>query len=150
MFSAILYNNIYVGVADWNRKYKRQRSGVPRWQIAPFRFNYFLHRLQENNPKMAQGTCIILILILSAVLVYLFFVCYICHLLYFFISLLVVILICFEQGGDDLLNEDGFPCLVNQWKGKKGLYCVGMGRRGFYGAKVEAQSVANDIVSLIP
>ena len=58
--------------------------------------------------------------------------------------------ICFKQGGDDLLNKDGFPSLPNQWKGKNGLYCVGMGRRGFFGANLEAQSVANDIVSIIP
>ncbi|XP_061350650.1 probable indole-3-pyruvate monooxygenase YUCCA10 [Gastrolobium bilobum] len=56
------------------------------------------------------------------------------------------------KGGDDLLNEDGFPkpSFPNHWKGKNGLYCVGLSRRGFYGAKLDAQNVANDIASLIP
>ncbi|KAK7378930.1 hypothetical protein VNO80_04379 [Phaseolus coccineus] len=54
------------------------------------------------------------------------------------------------KGGDDLLNKDGFPSLPNQWKGKNGLYCVGMARRGFFGANLEAQNVANDIASIIP
>ncbi|KAG2406625.1 indole-3-pyruvate monooxygenase [Vigna angularis] len=54
------------------------------------------------------------------------------------------------KGGEDLLNEDGFPCSQNQWKGKNGLYCVGMGRAGFYGANAQAQNIANDIVSLDP
>lgn len=62
------------------------------------------------------------------------------------------ILIYYEiQGGDDLLNEDGFPkpSFPNHWKGKNGLYCVGLSRRGFYGANLDAQNVANDIASLI-
>lgn len=50
------------------------------------------------------------------------------------------------KGGDSLLNEDG---LANQWKGKNGLYCVGLSRRGFYGANLDAQNVANDIASLL-
>nr|KYP71624.1 hypothetical protein KK1_010891 [Cajanus cajan] len=55
-------------------------------------------------------------------------------------------------GGDDLLNEDGFPkpSYPNHWKGQNGLYCVGLSRRGFFGANMDAQNVANDIVSLIP
>ncbi|XP_020212142.1 probable indole-3-pyruvate monooxygenase YUCCA10 [Cajanus cajan] len=56
------------------------------------------------------------------------------------------------KGGDDLLNEDGFPkpSYPNHWKGQNGLYCVGLSRRGFFGANMDAQNVANDIVSLIP
>lgn len=55
------------------------------------------------------------------------------------------------KGGDDLLNEDGFPkpSFPNHWKGKNGLYCVGLSRRGFYGANLDAQNVANDITSII-
>jgi len=57
----------------------------------------------------------------------------------------------FEQGGD-LLNEDGFPKpgLPYHWKGKNGFYCVGLSRRGFYGANIDAQNVANDIAMLVP
>ncbi|KAG4916590.1 hypothetical protein AAZX31_19G193200 [Glycine max] len=56
------------------------------------------------------------------------------------------------KGGDDLLNEDGFPknSFPNHWKGRNGLYCVGLSRRGFFGANMDAQLVANDIASLIP
>ncbi|PON80782.1 Flavin monooxygenase-like enzyme [Parasponia andersonii] len=52
---------------------------------------------------------------------------------------------------DSMLNEDGFAKQIgqNHWKGKKGLYCVGLARRGFYGAGIEAQNVANDIKSLL-
>ncbi|GAU42528.1 hypothetical protein TSUD_341540 [Trifolium subterraneum] len=52
------------------------------------------------------------------------------------------------KGGDDLLNEDGFA-KGGLWKGKNGLYCVGLSRRGFYGANLDAQNVANDIASFI-
>lgn len=60
-------------------------------------------------------------------------------------------LIDFVQGGDDFLNEDGFPKpgLPNHWKGNNGLYCVGLSRRGFFGANMDAQNIANDIASLI-
>jgi indole-3-pyruvate monooxygenase len=54
----------------------------------------------------------------------------------------------FEQGGDDVLNKDGFA-KAGIWKGKNGLYCVGLSRRGFYGANLDAQNVANDIASLL-
>ncbi|PON99871.1 Flavin monooxygenase-like enzyme [Trema orientale] len=52
---------------------------------------------------------------------------------------------------DSMLNEDGFAKQIgpNHWKGKNGLYCVGLARRGFYGAGIEAQNVANDIKSLL-
>ncbi|XP_057439011.1 probable indole-3-pyruvate monooxygenase YUCCA10 [Lotus japonicus] len=55
------------------------------------------------------------------------------------------------KGGDDFLNEDGFPKpgLPNHWKGNNGLYCVGLSRRGFFGANMDAQNIANDIASLI-
>ncbi|XP_056170982.1 probable indole-3-pyruvate monooxygenase YUCCA10 [Syzygium oleosum] len=48
---------------------------------------------------------------------------------------------------DYLLNEDGIPkpSSPNHWKGEKGLYCVGLSRRGFYGAASDAQNVADDI-----
>ncbi|KAI3425523.1 uncharacterized protein J3R85_010269 [Psidium guajava] len=48
---------------------------------------------------------------------------------------------------DHLLNEDGMAkqSFPNQWKGKKGLYCVGLARRGLYGCASDAQNVANDI-----
>ncbi|OIW17409.1 hypothetical protein TanjilG_22521 [Lupinus angustifolius] len=55
------------------------------------------------------------------------------------------------KGGDDFLNENGFPktSFPNHWKGQNGLYCVGLSRRGFYGANLDAQNVANDIASII-
>ncbi|XP_028804172.1 probable indole-3-pyruvate monooxygenase YUCCA10 [Neltuma alba] len=55
------------------------------------------------------------------------------------------------KGGDYLLNEDGFAKqkFPNHWKGKKGLYCVGLAQRGFYGASFDAQKIADDIASLL-
>ncbi|KAH7578418.1 hypothetical protein JRO89_XS01G0379400 [Xanthoceras sorbifolium] len=55
------------------------------------------------------------------------------------------------QGDDDLLNEDGIPkqSFPNHWKGKKGLYCVGLSRRGLYGASADAQNIANHIKSFL-
>ncbi|KAL5796841.1 hypothetical protein ACOSQ2_001661 [Xanthoceras sorbifolium] len=55
------------------------------------------------------------------------------------------------KGDDYLLNEDGFSkqSFPNQWKGQKGLYCAGLSGRGFYGAKTDAQNIANDIKSLL-
>ncbi|XP_056169216.1 probable indole-3-pyruvate monooxygenase YUCCA10 isoform X2 [Syzygium oleosum] len=52
---------------------------------------------------------------------------------------------------DCLLNDDGIvkPSCPNKWKGKNGLYCVGLSRRGFLGAALDAQSVANDIKGLL-
>jgi indole-3-pyruvate monooxygenase len=51
------------------------------------------------------------------------------------------------KGDDYLLNNDGIPKVSypNHWKGKKGLYCVGLSRRGLYGATEDAQNIANDI-----
>ena len=59
--------------------------------------------------------------------------------------------LCFVQGDDYLLNEDGLakPNNPNHWKGKNGLYCVGLLQRGFYGASTEAQNIANDINSIM-
>ncbi|PKI59446.1 hypothetical protein CRG98_020205 [Punica granatum] len=56
------------------------------------------------------------------------------------------------QGDDYLLNEEGFAkgsFPTSNWKGKNGLYCVGLARRGIFGAGVDAQNVANDIKSLL-
>ncbi|KAI4349602.1 hypothetical protein L6164_010168 [Bauhinia variegata] len=52
---------------------------------------------------------------------------------------------------DHLLNEDGFPnhSFPNHWKGEMGVYCVGLSRRGFYGANMDAENIAKDISSLI-
>jgi hypothetical protein len=58
---------------------------------------------------------------------------------------------CFEQEDGYLLNDDGLPkpSYPDHWKGKNGLYCVGLSRRGLYGASVDAQNIANDIKSLM-
>ncbi|KAK2418666.1 indole-3-pyruvate monooxygenase [Trifolium repens] len=55
------------------------------------------------------------------------------------------------KGDDYLLNEDGIPkpSYPIHWKGKNGLYCVGLSRRGFYGAAADAENVANDIRSIL-
>lgn len=52
---------------------------------------------------------------------------------------------------DCILNNDGIvkPSYPDKWKGKNGLYCVGLSRRGFFGASLDAQSVANDIKGLL-
>nr|XP_023891212.1 probable indole-3-pyruvate monooxygenase YUCCA10 isoform X2 [Quercus suber]POE62183.1 putative indole-3-pyruvate monooxygenase yucca10 [Quercus suber] len=54
------------------------------------------------------------------------------------------------KGDEYLLNEDGLakPTYPNHWKGKNGLYCVGLSRRGLYGASADAQNIANDIKSI--
>ncbi|GMH27778.1 hypothetical protein Nepgr_029621 [Nepenthes gracilis] len=54
-------------------------------------------------------------------------------------------------GDDYLLNENGLPkpSFPNHWKGENGLYCVGLARRGLYGAAADAQQVADDIKALI-
>nr|CAD1840048.1 unnamed protein product [Ananas comosus var. bracteatus] len=44
--------------------------------------------------------------------------------------------------GDDGMAKQKYP---NQWKGKNGLYCVGLARRGLYGTSEEAQLIAEDI-----
>ncbi|KAL2238937.1 probable indole-3-pyruvate monooxygenase YUCCA10 [Sesamum indicum] len=51
------------------------------------------------------------------------------------------------KGDDYLLSDDGLPNpnFPNHWKGKNGLYCAGLARRGFYGAASDAQKIAHDI-----
>ncbi|WMV47551.1 hypothetical protein MTR67_040936 [Solanum verrucosum] len=55
------------------------------------------------------------------------------------------------QGDDYLLNEDGLPKpeFPQHWKGKNGLYCVGLSRRGLYGIAFDAQNIATHINSLL-
>ncbi|XP_057442658.1 probable indole-3-pyruvate monooxygenase YUCCA10 [Lotus japonicus] len=55
------------------------------------------------------------------------------------------------KGDDYLLNDDGLPkpSYPMHWKGNKGLYCVGLSRRGLYGAAADAENIANDIISSI-
>ncbi|CAL0311069.1 unnamed protein product [Lupinus luteus] len=55
------------------------------------------------------------------------------------------------KGDDYLLNDDGItmPSYPINWKGKNGLYCVGLSRRGFYGAVADAENIANDISSIV-
>ncbi|MED6155266.1 hypothetical protein PIB30_003448 [Stylosanthes scabra] len=52
---------------------------------------------------------------------------------------------------DYLLNDDGLPkpSYPDHWKGKNGLYCIGLSRKGFYGATLDAENIANDISSLL-
>jgi len=49
------------------------------------------------------------------------------------------------------LNDDGIPkpSYPIHWKGKNGLYCVGLSRRGFYGAAADAKNIANDVRSIM-
>ncbi|ESW35047.1 hypothetical protein PHAVU_001G202100 [Phaseolus vulgaris] len=51
------------------------------------------------------------------------------------------------KGDDYLLNDDGLPkpSYPIHWKGNNGLYCVGLSRRGLYGAAADAENIANDI-----
>ncbi|KAK3041447.1 hypothetical protein RJ639_000424 [Escallonia herrerae] len=55
------------------------------------------------------------------------------------------------QGDDYLLNDDGLPkpSFPDHWKGKNGLYCAGLARRGLYGAAMDAQKLADDIKNLL-
>ncbi|KAJ9543203.1 hypothetical protein OSB04_022910 [Centaurea solstitialis] len=55
------------------------------------------------------------------------------------------------QGDDFLLNKDGLPKpkYPNHWKGENGLYCVGLARKGLYGAAMDAQKIAHDIYNLL-
>ncbi|KAK7290794.1 hypothetical protein RIF29_05489 [Crotalaria pallida] len=55
------------------------------------------------------------------------------------------------KGDNYLLNDDGLPKPIypNHWKGKNGLYCVGLSRRGIYGAVEDAKKVAKDISSFM-
>lgn len=55
------------------------------------------------------------------------------------------------HGDDFLLNEDGLPKqeFPQHWKGKNGLFCVGLSRRGLYGIAFDAQNIATHINSLL-
>lgn len=55
------------------------------------------------------------------------------------------------KGDDYLLNDDGLPkpTFPNHWKGRNGLYCAGLARRGLYGAAMDAQNIADDIKSFL-
>ncbi|OEL14393.1 putative indole-3-pyruvate monooxygenase YUCCA10 [Dichanthelium oligosanthes] len=48
-----------------------------------------------------------------------------------------------------MLNSDGLPekGYPNHWKGENGLYCAGFARRGLSGISMDANNIANDIVS---
>ncbi|KAH7658370.1 Indole-3-pyruvate monooxygenase protein [Dioscorea alata] len=55
------------------------------------------------------------------------------------------------KGDDYLIGEDGiskqkFP---NHWKGRHGLYCAGLARKGIYGLANDAENIANDINTLL-
>ncbi|XP_042521234.1 probable indole-3-pyruvate monooxygenase YUCCA10 [Macadamia integrifolia] len=52
---------------------------------------------------------------------------------------------------EDLLDKDGIPkqSYPNHWKGKNGLYCAGLARKGLYGTAMDAQNIANDIKKLL-
>ncbi|KAH9311081.1 hypothetical protein KI387_026116, partial [Taxus chinensis] len=53
-----------------------------------------------------------------------------------------------EEG--DFFSDNGFPreAFPNNWKGKNGLYAVGMGRRGLLGTSIDAQLIAQDILQV--
>ncbi|KAF6171277.1 hypothetical protein GIB67_036945 [Kingdonia uniflora] len=56
------------------------------------------------------------------------------------------------KGDEYLLNEDGMPkptSFPNHWKGQNGLYCVGLARKGLYGAAADARNIASDIKTLL-
>ncbi|CAK8544257.1 unnamed protein product [Lathyrus sativus] len=55
------------------------------------------------------------------------------------------------KGDDYLLSDDGIPkqSYPFHWKGKNGLYCVGLSRRGLYGAAQDAENVAKDVRSIM-
>ncbi|ONK57667.1 uncharacterized protein A4U43_C09F2840 [Asparagus officinalis] len=50
-----------------------------------------------------------------------------------------------------LLNEDGLPRekFPNHWKGKNGLYCVGLSKRGLFGIAKDAEITAQDIAKTL-
>ncbi|XP_043720032.1 probable indole-3-pyruvate monooxygenase YUCCA10 [Telopea speciosissima] len=52
---------------------------------------------------------------------------------------------------DDLLDKDGHPrqSYPNHWKGKNGLYCAGLLRKGLYGAASDGQKIVTDIKKLL-
>ncbi|KAL5982695.1 hypothetical protein ACLOJK_016771 [Asimina triloba] len=48
---------------------------------------------------------------------------------------------------NDLLDEEGMPLqkFPNHWKGKNGIYCAGLSKRGLAGVCEDAQKIADDI-----
>ncbi|CAM6090828.1 unnamed protein product [Calypogeia fissa] len=48
---------------------------------------------------------------------------------------------------ENMFARDGFPkpCSRNSWKGERGLYAVGLGRKGLLGASFDARHIAQDI-----
>ncbi|XP_022010584.1 probable indole-3-pyruvate monooxygenase YUCCA10 isoform X3 [Helianthus annuus] len=55
------------------------------------------------------------------------------------------------QGGDSLLNKDGYPKQMypHHWEGENGLYFVGLARRGMHTLGSDAQNTADHIFNLI-
>jgi hypothetical protein len=53
------------------------------------------------------------------------------------------------QSDDELIGEDGMArrSFPGHWKGKNGLYCAGMVRRGLYGSCEDGEFIAEDISS---
>lgn len=51
----------------------------------------------------------------------------------------------------ELLNEEGFPkqSFPNHWKGKNGVYCAGLSKRGLAGIAADAQNIARDISTIL-
>lgn len=48
--------------------------------------------------------------------------------------------------GENGISKQSFP---NNWKGKNGLYCAGLARKGIYGTAIDAQKIAADINTLL-
>ena len=57
----------------------------------------------------------------------------------------------FLQSEDGLIGDDGMAArsYPEHWKGKNGLYCAGMARRGIYGSYEDAELIAGDISELL-
>ncbi|KAJ0962619.1 hypothetical protein J5N97_027741 [Dioscorea zingiberensis] len=55
------------------------------------------------------------------------------------------------KGADYLIGEDGMSKqkYPNHWKGRHGLYCAGLARKGIYGLADDALSIADDISDLL-
>ncbi|XP_039125571.1 probable indole-3-pyruvate monooxygenase YUCCA11 [Dioscorea cayenensis subsp. rotundata] len=51
------------------------------------------------------------------------------------------------KDGEFMLNETGMPkqSFPEHWKGRNGLYCAGLSRRGLPGVSMDAQNIANHI-----
>ncbi|CAD5167873.1 unnamed protein product [Musa acuminata subsp. malaccensis] len=51
------------------------------------------------------------------------------------------------KGDDSLIDETGMAKQThpNNWKGRNGLYCAGLSRRGIYGSAEDALKIADDI-----